>query len=1165
MNSELGNGTSTQASLLNPFSAGTKHSPFGSQNHASQPEHAPTLQNQLGCGGSTNNKAGDDKSDAEAFLDAYERRANVLLVRYYASHTKQKQVITAKMFREGAGEILKIYKDTARVVPVEIPFAQLVLEGGLSGKERTSGNVFNVGETDSGGHINGGASITYDDGFKAYYHLIAKKFLDEKTASQLLEKGSFTNGKGTDGGVYASNTMYESLLKSEIGNMYVADSGFSIKGSVGKSGKNSAEDVHVIGQLLVKSGLLSAKDVDDVGKVTAAIGRFQKESMLPDEESDWHARRVAAIKGKGKSELPDGSPELSGAARQSLKDISTQKSWFKDSTIHPGGKTLGALYFRGQMGGQLTHQGQKAGCDTSPGGQDGAPVTPGVAQESGTGSASEGHGTLTVKDKSLNVRATPSIEGKKLGSLPPGSTVESLGRQGGWYQFRFQGHMAFVSALAQYVHFEPSRLDGGIGQVGSELAGMKQGVAWGLGGAIGGGLGKASGGGISDAVEDVVDALCRVFDWLSEAASPGHGLGEPRGSDTGGQRSSGTPKAPLRAPPPDALIIQQGELTTTGEGSDAQTRYIHWPNTDASGVTLGKGYDIGSRSQESVIADLTAAGMSKAQAVKIAAGAGLKGPGARDFVAAHKSDIGEIPKEIQYNLLAMQLEKYTELAHRRATDTTPDSGNLNAAAREKKDHKPAGTFVMSEQEWRSLHPAMVEFLTDLIYQGGYYGYDRVARINAALKAHDGDVLAQFQAVRKLFEDSGEQDSYMDLYAAGNKEKKGGPNDSETFYGQKVDLNGEFRRNEIRRAYLDHVITALSAGKPVVVTSGAQPQDASKPGQKSEPTQQLPGSGQQQDKPASLPDAAAKPHAALGTATTLTNLNVRAEPAMTGRVLETLPAGSSLQIVSDTHSGWLQTQHRGAAAFVSSAPRHVHIHAAGAHDAAARGGAAQGGMSLQHLRSAVGHFADDTNDAAENLLDRAADQAKQTKQGQQAEKSPQGSASAPESAPDQADDVTLSFGTNANDEAVSAYSRTVLKSILRSATITSATITSTARTAADQARVMYNNLESHGVTSQHKLYGASGDKVIDMYEQEKKLKKTAAEIKAAMEALIMEIGPSNVSHHCVDLATLNVVDISPGSIPAARKQPFITAVNAESRVSKFLQPPADPAYHLEIPQ
>jgi hypothetical protein len=70
----------------------------------------------------------------------------------------------------------------------------------------------------------------------------------------------------------------------------------------------------------------------------------------------------------------------------------------------------------------------------------------------------------------------------------------------------------------------------------------------------------------------------------------------------------------------------------------------------------------------------------------------------------------------------------------------------------------------------------------------------------------------------------------------------------------------------------------------------------------------------------------------------------------------------------------------------------------------------------------------------------------------------------------------------------------------------------------------------------------------------------------MEKEIIKIGPGKVSRHCADPAVLNVVDIAPSSI--SKKQAFEDAVDAaigQGKVSKFILPPTDPAYHLEIPQ
>lgn len=149
--------------------------------------------------------------------------------------------------------------------------------------------------------------------------------------------------------------------------------------------------------------------------------------------------------------------------------------------------------------------------------------------------------------------------------------------------------------------------------------------------------------------------------------------------------------------------------------------------------------------------------------------------------------------------------------------------------------------------------------------------------------------------------------------------------------------------------------------------------------------------------------------------------------------------------------------------------------------------------------------------------------------------------------------------------VSTHSRKVLQDIMKSSGITQITITSTARTAADQARVMFENIEQHGVLYQKKLYGRYGDKVIDEYSSLKKNGKSMTEIISGMTIKINSLGPRNVSRHAGNPNKLNVIDIAPGSISLALRKKFESAVNCDSRVSKFLVPPKDPAYHLEIPQ
>ncbi|HYP39180.1 MAG TPA: hypothetical protein VEX13_02370 [Chloroflexia bacterium] len=165
-------------------------------------------------------------------------------------------------------------------------------------------------------------------------------------------------------------------------------------------------------------------------------------------------------------------------------------------------------------------------------------------------------------------------------------------------------------------------------------------------------------------------------------------------------------------------------------------------------------------------------------------------------------------------------------------------------------------------------------------------------------------------------------------------------------------------------------------------------------------------------------------------------------------------------------------------------------------------------------------------------------------------------------------VTITFGANAVESAVSAHAKGILEDVLRAAKLTSATITSTARTPTDQARVMYNNLEGtgegQGVDAQKKLYASAGDKVIDVYVALKAEKKTADEIKAAMKAKIDELGPTTVSRHISDPEKLNVFDVGPNSIgDDAAQTAFKTAAQAETRISHFIPYPDDPGHHFEI--
>lgn len=161
------------------------------------------------------------------------------------------------------------------------------------------------------------------------------------------------------------------------------------------------------------------------------------------------------------------------------------------------------------------------------------------------------------------------------------------------------------------------------------------------------------------------------------------------------------------------------------------------------------------------------------------------------------------------------------------------------------------------------------------------------------------------------------------------------------------------------------------------------------------------------------------------------------------------------------------------------------------------------------------------------------------------------------------EVRVDFGSNANPRSVTPYSLKVLKEIVQTAGLKQVLISSTSRPPAEQARVMFNNLEKYGVAHQKQLYAPAGQQVIDVYAEQKAKGASADVIKAAMERKIVAIGPTRVSRHASDPQVLNVFDVAPSSI--RDRGAFEAAVRADKRVAFFLTPPKDPGYHLEIPQ
>jgi hypothetical protein len=145
---------------------------------------------------------------------------------------------------------------------------------------------------------------------------------------------------------------------------------------------------------------------------------------------------------------------------------------------------------------------------------------------------------------------------------------------------------------------------------------------------------------------------------------------------------------------------------------------------------------------------------------------------------------------------------------------------------------------------------------------------------------------------------------------------------------------------------------------------------------------------------------------------------------------------------------------------------------------------------------------------------------------------------------------------------------ILLDIMRLAGVDSVLITSTTRNPVDQARIMYDNLEGtkegQGIEEQRKLYKAPGNAVIDVYEHCKAQGMTINQVRVEMVRKILEIGPQMISHHCTeDTTKRSIFDVAPSSIPDSAKRKFENLVAAHGNVNKFLMPPRDPCYHIEL--
>lgn len=179
----------------------------------------------------------------------------------------------------------------------------------------------------------------------------------------------------------------------------------------------------------------------------------------------------------------------------------------------------------------------------------------------------------------------------------------------------------------------------------------------------------------------------------------------------------------------------KGILTFRAEGNNLKSsrdysRKIHWPGNASScgknnsGVTIGRGFDLGDRTKISALLTLKKAGIEKGKAEAISEGAKLKGCAAYYFVLKNRTLINEITEKQQLNLFVLTYEELKK--------------DVERICKKKKtinDFHP-NPQILPDLAWDNIPDRIKEILIDLRYRGDY---DLRARKHIQKMAYEGDL------------------------------------------------------------------------------------------------------------------------------------------------------------------------------------------------------------------------------------------------------------------------------------------------------------------------------------------------------------------------------------------------------------------------------------------
>jgi hypothetical protein len=145
-----------------------------------------------------------------------------------------------------------------------------------------------------------------------------------------------------------------------------------------------------------------------------------------------------------------------------------------------------------------------------------------------------------------------------------------------------------------------------------------------------------------------------------------------------------------------------GEVTWNSEGSEGgkyHSRCFSVPSS-ASGLTIGRGYDMKEKSQKKISEDLVAAGISQTQADIIKKAAGLSGNAAKFFVVENDLLDFQITPEQQLALFKISYDEQAAEVKR-----------ISSLSKNEKDYGAV--------DWSNLNTAIKDITVDLKFRGDY--------------------------------------------------------------------------------------------------------------------------------------------------------------------------------------------------------------------------------------------------------------------------------------------------------------------------------------------------------------------------------------------------------------------------------------------------------------